>query len=110
MGSYTMNYVAAQKKMRVTTEGFFTPAEAQTYIKEYKTKVAALNAKECILEVDATRQSVTDSEVKKLLAEAFKLYQSSGFKSVVIETGGNAIFSMQCKNIAKENGFNFIIN
>lgn len=109
MGSYKINHLAALNKISIVVEGFFKPSEAQSYITDYKAIVQKIKTKEYDLEVDASKQAVTDKEVKEIMLEAFKLYNSSGFKSVTIKLKDNPLLKMQCKRILSENGMDIKI-
>lgn len=109
MGKYSIDIKASIKTIEIVTEGFFSAEEGKNYIQDYNSTLKKINPSQYSLVVDASKQSVVSQDVKVILTDALKLYSSSGFKTVTVKTGNNAVLKMQCSNIVSSNKFNITV-
>jgi hypothetical protein len=89
------------KIFKVTVDGFPTPENAQTVLKNYQDIVSGVNAKENSLLIDCTGLGVFQQESIAILEKLFKLYMDVGFKNIVFIKSKKSIQNMQLTRVAK---------
>jgi hypothetical protein len=102
MGSYSI--VKKPEKLVLTLEGRFDEETAGKFFKDFTNETSKIVPSQYSLEVVATELNVVSPDMQESLKSCFKLYQSIGFKKVLMQLKGNAILAMQVKRIAADAG------
>ena len=88
----------------LTLEGRFDEETAGKFVKDFTAETSKIIPTQYTLEIDAGEVSVISPDMQETLKSCFKLYQSVGFKKVLMHLKGNAILSMQVKRLAADAG------
>ncbi|MDD3229010.1 MAG: hypothetical protein PHE09_07290 [Oscillospiraceae bacterium] len=109
MGTYSI--VKKADRLAISVKGHMDTPTAEKFVNEYKQQVSKIIPSQYILDVDGNELSVVTADMQESLKSCFKLYQSTGFKKVILHINkSNAILSMQVKRIASAAGLqNFSI-
>ena len=105
MGKYTLQANRIQKVFHVSVEGSMSSEDGANFIKDYKQKIAGINPKEYVIELDCTKLNVTSADVVPMLENCYKLYIADGFTKVIFNIAPKSnILKMQLNRVAKNTG------
>lgn len=96
---YTIENNKAKKVLHITVAGLFKEEEAKSYIKDYQASVKLLQPSGYTLVIDGSGQTTVPQTIGEDMQNAVNLYESSGFKQVIIVMPSSAIASMQVKRL-----------
>lgn len=102
MASY--NIAKQPEKLLLTLEGRFDEETAGRFVKDFMAETSKIIPSQYILEITAADLNVVSPDMQESLKSCFKLYQSVGFKKVLMHLAGNAILAMQVKRLAADAG------
>ena len=100
----TFRFSSAPGVFYVTLEGLFNKDSAAQYVNSFLYELNKIDPPNCELYFDVTKFQLLPAEMLETLEGCFKLYQSIGFKKILINLGGNTILGMQVTRIAKRAG------
>ncbi|PLR76208.1 hypothetical protein CU633_16890 [Bacillus sp. V3-13] len=103
-GKYSMKVNQGAQTMELMVGGTFTPADVDSFIKDYQRNVASIDAKSFSLELDCTTMNLVTPEMVPLLESCYKLYKESGFKQVIFKIKQSTILKMQLSRLARNTG------
>lgn len=101
-GLYSIGINRERNEMNIYVEGTLTPTEVEGFQKEYQQHLMSINASEFVIMADAKHLHIVSQEMVPMMEACFKLYQSSGFKEVIINVSENRILKMQLSRIARD--------
>lgn len=88
----------------ITLEGLFTPEETDQFVSGFMSEIKKIQPSKSELIFDVTKFQILPANMHETLKNCFQMYQSFGFKKILIYLGGNAILGMQVRRIATEAG------
>lgn len=103
-GTYEILVKRLDKEVTILLEGNFTEEQAGEFISEYSKVVSRIKADDYVLRIDCRDLKLVTPELQPALEACYKLYQDSGFKSVVFEISKIAILKSQLSRIARKVG------
>lgn len=101
---YDISWDKEKKVILMDVRGFFKPEDGESFIKDYNSIVSKIKPSEYTLVVDPEDLRTSSQDMLPVLKGCFELYESSGFKEVLMITPTSAISAMQLKNVQKDTG------
>ncbi|RUL48197.1 hypothetical protein [Lysinibacillus antri] len=104
IGSYSIIVNQAKKSIDMSVKGTFTPQQAESFHKDYQSKVASINASNFILKVDCKDMNIITQDMLPALEVSFKMYKESQFNKVEFIIQKSPVVKMQLNRIARNTG------
>lgn len=101
MGEFNVQLDQANKVVKASVEGSFSPEEGAASIEAYKKAISGISVPEYVIEIDCTKLNVSKPETLPLLEGCFQLYKNDGFNKVVLHIAKNPILKMQLSRVAR---------
>lgn len=100
----TFNFSTSSDSLNIALSGSFDKPTVASFISKFNTEVKKIQPAKCQLVVEVSEMQVQPAEMQDTLKGCFQLYESAGFKKIIMNVGNNVILAMQARRIAKDAG------
>lgn len=104
MSKYSITVNSAIKKLDIAVEGTVSPAEAESFIKDYNRKISSIDTSAFEVVFNCTDLNVSAPDMLLILKGCFELYKQANYKKYTFLMKKNVVLKMQLSRLAREVG------
>lgn len=102
---YEIKYEQDKKVLHIIVSGFFKEEDGLGFLNNYNENLSKINAKDVTLIIESQDLKTSSPDMLSIMKNCYQLYNSSGFKNMIIVLPESPTAEIQAKRIAQNAGY-----